>query len=144
MMTYGWAILVILALGVVLWRSGILSIGQDTTPGQRGFSQVTPLDWRCLSDGTLTVTVTNEAGLILNLSTANASITSGGSGTCTGVSGLPVSIFRPAQSVTITFTGCPITDKAGEYYRAEVGITYTNPSSGIEHVSYGKIWGGIE
>jgi hypothetical protein len=46
--------------------------------------------------------------------------------------------------VTIVFTGCPVTDRAGEYYRAEVAITYANPSSGIEHVSYGKLWGGIE
>jgi len=145
MMTYGWAILVIIGLGVVLWQMGILSLGQDTTPGERGFSQVTPLDWKCNSDGTLTITMTNEAGVILNISSANATITAGGSGICSGaVSGVPVAVFRPAQHVSITFSNCPLTDPAGSYYRAEVGVVYTNPSSGIQHISYGKIWGPIE
>lgn len=145
MMTYGWAILVILALGVVLWQMGILGMGQDTTPGERGFSQVTPVDWKFSSNGILSVTVTNEAGLILNITSANATITSGGSGLCTGaVTGVPVSVFRPAQSVSITFSSCPVSDPVGSYYRAEVGIVYDNPASGIEHLSYGKIWGGIE
>jgi hypothetical protein len=145
MMTYGWAILVILALGVVLWQMGILGMGQDTTPGERGFSQVSPVDWKLSSNGILSVTVTNEAGLILNVTSANATITAGGSGPCTGaVTGAPVSVFRPAQSVSITFSSCPVSDPVGSYYRAEVGIVYENPASGIEHLSYGKIWGGIE
>ncbi|MDD5112022.1 MAG: hypothetical protein PHG85_05715 [Candidatus Altiarchaeota archaeon] len=145
MMTYGWAILILLGLGVVLWRMGILSIGQDTTPGERGFSQVTPLDWRCLKSGSVQITVTNEAGVILNLTAANATITSGGSGACTGtVTGVPITVFRPAQSTTITFNGCPITDNVGNYFRAEIGIVFANPSSGIEHLSYGKVWGPIE
>lgn len=145
MMTYGWAILVILGLGVVLWQMGILSIGQETTPGERGFSQVTPVDWKLSSSGVLSVTVANEAGVILNLTEANATLTAGGSGVCTGaVTGVPVSVFRPAQSVSITFSNCPVTDKMGDYYRAEVGIVYDNPASGIEHLSYGKLWGPIE
>ena len=146
LMTYGWAILVMLGIGIVIWQMGVLNIGEDTTPGNRGFSQIVPLDWRCQADGTLTLTVTNEAGLILNVSSANATMTSGGSGLCSGaVSGVPVSVFRPAQTLTITFDTCPLTTtESGDYYRAEVGIVYTNPQSGIEHLSYGKVWGPLE
>jgi hypothetical protein len=149
MMTYGWAVLVILAVGVVIWQMGILNMGADTTPGQRGFSQITPLDWKCATGsspntGVLTITFTNEAGTMLNISTANATMTAGGSGGCASAQGVPVSVLRPAQSTVISFTGCPVTGKKGEYYRADVGIVYVNPSSGIEHLSYGKLWGPLE
>ncbi|MFH1126362.1 MAG: hypothetical protein V1703_04490 [Candidatus Altiarchaeota archaeon] len=144
MMTYGWAILVILILAVVLWQMGILDIGESTTPGKRGFSQITPLDWKCSTDGTLSVTITNEAGVITNITGATATIVSGGTGDCQSVSGVPISVFRPAQSSEIVFSDCSITDTTGDYFRAEVGISYINPSSGIEHLSYGKIWGPLE
>jgi len=143
-MTYGWAMLVIIGLGVVLWRMGVFNIGQDATPGKRGFSQVTPLDWKCVSDGTFSVRITNEAGVIVNVSDANATIVDGGSGKCQNKVGVPVDVFRPAQSTTISFSGCPITGTKGSYCQAELTFIYYNPASGIEHTSYGKVWGPLE
>jgi hypothetical protein len=145
LMTYGWAMLVVIGLGAVLWRMGVFNIGQDNTPGARGFSQVTPVDWKCMTDGTFSVRITNEAGVILNLSDANATIVDGGSGKCTGsMGGVPINVFRPAQSSTISFSGCPITATKGAYCRAELTLIYVNPASGITHVSFGKVWGPLE
>lgn len=145
LMTYGWAILVILGLGVVLWKAGILNVGKDTTPGQRGFSQVTPIDWKLSTGRNLSVRITNEAGVILNLTNINATLIAGGSGACTGtVYGAPLAVFRPAQSVTVTISNCPVSGVSGDYFQADVGIIYTNPSSGIDHLSFGKVWGPIE
>jgi len=42
LMTYGWAILVVMIVGVVLWQLGIFKIGQTTTTFT-GFSKLQPL-----------------------------------------------------------------------------------------------------
>ncbi|MFH1403295.1 MAG: hypothetical protein ABIH11_03395, partial [Candidatus Altiarchaeota archaeon] len=143
--TYGWAILVILIVGVVIWQMGLLEIGKQYTPGKRGFSEIKPLDWKLDSAGELTVVLTNEGGTILNLTEIDASMISGGQGECSG----PITIgtgerMRPAATYMGIVTGCPVLDKSGEYYRANVTVRYNNPASGLPHVSNGILWGPIE
>lgn len=146
LMTYGWAILVIVVVALVLWQMGIFEIGKTTEPGKRGFSQIRPLDWRLTTGGNLEITLLNDAGMILNLTQVSAEITSGGGGLPCVISGGTgtLSVFRPAQSHQVQFTTCPVTDDVGSYFRIEVEIQYINPSSGLQHTSYGEIWGGIE
>jgi len=144
-MTYGWAILVILIAGVVIWQTGILEIGKQYTPGKRGFSQIKPLDWKLESDGKMTVVLTNQGGTILNLTSVDAILISGGENECTvGVSIVDGERMRPAATYLAEITGCTVTDKLGDYYRTNLTIRFTNPSSGLNHVSNGILWGPIE
>ncbi|MFC2162399.1 hypothetical protein ACFLRF_01845 [Candidatus Altiarchaeota archaeon] len=145
LMTYGWAILVILVVGVVIWQMGILEIGKQYTPGKRGFSQIKPLDWKLQSNGDLTIVLTNEGGTILNLSRIDGIIVAGGSGECTNnVLIATGERMRPASIYKADITGCTINEAIGEYYRVNVTIRYNNPASGLPHVSNGIIWGPLE
>ena len=146
MMTYGWAILAIIIIGYAVWQLGILSPG-TATPGKRGFSQITPADWRLkLSNGNFTITMQNDAGSILQLMYANATLESAGTGDCTVPfnNGLPSIEFRPAALYTAYIGGCPVKGKPGEYYRLNVRIVYYKPASTLTHISTGVVWGPLE
>ena len=47
-MTYGWAVIVVLTLGVVLWQTGYLDMGKDMPVTSTGFVQVKPVTANCL------------------------------------------------------------------------------------------------
>ncbi len=44
-MTYGWAIIIVMIVGLALWSLGILNLGKTYPKGFSGFSGVRPLDW---------------------------------------------------------------------------------------------------
>ena len=151
LMTYGWAILVVLVVGVVMWQMGFLEMSKGVTPDKRGFSQVTPLDWVMREDGTFNVVIENNAGTILNLDAAGtgATVIAGGGANpvCTldDTTLQEGTAFRPGASRTVLFTNCPLaaTSKIGEYYRVNITLAYHNPSSGLPHISNGIVWGPI-
>jgi len=136
-------VLVVLIIGVIVWQMGILDLSQNVNPDCRGFSQVTPLGWKLADDNTFTAVVQNNAGTILNLEGAGANVVIGG-GTCVLTTGMPINNFRPASTQQIDFNTCGVTRSKGEYYRVNLTIRYTNPSSGLTHVSNGVCWGPVE
>jgi len=146
MTTYGWAVLLILVVGMVLWQMGAFT-PPSTPPGCRGFSSITVLDHSASYDADkMYVVITNEAGTKLTIAqngirmnVADAACSS------TGAPGAEMDNFRPGQSVMVNLT-CDIQSNygRGEYYRAHINITYTNPSSGMSHKSAGQCWGSIE
>jgi hypothetical protein len=65
LMTYGWAILVVMVVGVVMWQMGIFNIGGGTATTASGFARLKPLLATAkysASTGPLNVTFTNGAG----------------------------------------------------------------------------------
>ncbi|MBD3387405.1 MAG: hypothetical protein GF416_00440 [Candidatus Altiarchaeales archaeon] len=144
MMTYGWAILVILIVGVLVWQMGILELGRNVTPDKRGFSQITPLDWVMKNNGDMEIVVQNNAGTILRIDQIGANMLAGGSACSPSAppGTFPIEDFRPAASETLTFS-CMLNAEQGEYYKVNMTITYTNPSSGLQHMSNGVVWGPV-
>ena len=153
MMTYGWAILVVMAVGIVLWQTGVLN-PSGATNGKRGFSQLDILDWRMAKsngDWNLTLVVQNNAKTIVELGDtgdgAGAIALQGGSGICGGIvepSGpFPITDFRPGQIMKIVFELCPMDAELtyGDFYQMNVTIAYVNPASGLPHLSNGVVWG---
>jgi len=135
LMTYGWAILIILVVGLVLWQMGFFN-PPATGHGCSGFSHIVPLDTK-LSGNKLTIIISNEAGARLDVKNVSATI---GSETKTGTfSG----VMRPGRTeeVNITFGSAFTT---GDYYRANIVIEYENVVSGISHKSSGDCWGTVE
>ncbi|MFH1056148.1 MAG: hypothetical protein V1744_08655 [Candidatus Altiarchaeota archaeon] len=149
LLTYGWALIVILVVGVVVWQLGFLELGRNVTPDKRGFSQVTPLDWGMSQTGVLSVVVQNNAGTLVDLDASGtiAKVTVGfsGDGSCDPLVGSIPPGFRPGATTTITFTGCKLASNAeiGNYYKVDLTIAYANPASGLDHASNGVIWGPI-
>lgn len=139
-MTYGWMILIVMIVGIVLWQMGAFT-PPSASKGCRGFSQITVLDWKAsASDDKLQLTLTNEAGTRLRLDTVMGGIDSK---TCNSVS--PNTEIRPGRTYQANLTPCGISgSKLGEYYRANITIVYRNIGSDIEHNSVGICWGGIE
>ena len=144
-MTYGWAILVTIIFSVFLWQMGVFDFGSPT-PGYRGFSQVKPLDWKAsTTNNSLHMIITNEAGSSLLLP-ANGISATVGTVNCGTAPLSTVDPFRPGQSlqVIVSCPGLSGSYEAGDYYRANVTITYQNPGSGIGHNSVGIIFGPAE
>jgi len=149
MMTYGWAILVVLAIGIVIWQMGFFDLSKNVQHDKRGFSQVTVMDWRLAENGglwNLTVIVQNNAGTLIDIQGAPetaANVLQGGSGSCTLAGAFPVDDFRPASVMRISFSSCPMQNdlQVGDYYRVNLTIGYQNPASGLPHLSNGIIWG---
>jgi len=141
LMTYGWAILVILVVGIALWQMGVFN-PPSTPPGCSGFSQLMPLDSQYISSTkTLKVIVSNEAGTKLQIMNTNATI---GTDISTAYNLLPADPkMRPGASTTITYDFASAKAK-GDYYRANIVLEYTNTLSGIIHKSSGYCWGTVE
>ncbi len=138
LMTYGWAIIVIMVVGLVLWQMGIFT-PDATPPGCNGFSQIVPLDSKFDSASKeLKVVISNDAGTKLHLNNINATYMS---------TEKIVSInddMRPGISRMVDFDFSAATVNSGDYYRINMIIDYTNALSGITHRSSGYCWGTIE
>lgn len=139
LMTYGWAILVIMVVGVALWQMGLFS-QPAIVPGCRGFSQIRPLDSKLTSGGLLTVFIQNEAGTRLNVSTVTATI---GLETCSLSSPSTPIHMRPGRTEELNLT-CTGSYTLRNYYLANIMIEYANLVSGITHKSTGECWGEVE
>ena len=135
MMTYGWAILVVIVVLGALWQMGVFN-APATPPGCSGFSMITPLDTQ-LQGNTLNVVISNDAGAKLDVRNVRVNIDTF---TATDSSDY---IMRPGASNLITFD-MGNTFPSGEYYRANIVIEYNNTVSSIIHKSTGYCWGNVE
>jgi hypothetical protein len=138
LVTYGWAILVILIVGVTVWQMGIGG-KQPVVPGCSGFSQIVPLDTKLTaSDKKLQIFIRNDAGTRLDVTGVNATIWSySGTGSAPG-------LMRPGRTEVVNITFTPASFNQGDYYRANIVIEYENVVSGITHKSSGDCWGEVD
>lgn len=135
LMTYGWAILVVIIVGVVLWQMGIFSGGGSSSATFTGFGAVKPLEWSCNADtNALIVTMTNGAGGQIT----NVTVTGDGTaGTC-----VPTTVSAGDTSVctVTTESGECFGATAGSAYKSDVVIGYTSPT-GQARLSTGAVRG---
>ncbi|OYT26055.1 MAG: hypothetical protein B6U97_04510 [Candidatus Altiarchaeales archaeon ex4484_96] len=139
--TYGWAILMISIVAIVVWQMGILN-PPNPPPDCRGFSQIRPLDWSLDSSASqLTIVLVNEANTKLTVSSVSATLT-GNSGSCSDNTEFNISA---GSTVQVNLTACPIGSlSTGDYYKTNINITYNNVASGMSHTSIGNCWGSTE
>jgi hypothetical protein len=135
LMTYGWAILVVVIVGVVLWQMGIFSPSGGAAPGMSGFGNVRPNEYSC-SGGIVSAVVVNAAGqMIYNLEMngedvcGDNNLSAGKTTICTSTTGV------------LGCSGVP----AGSRYEAEINFTYNSGTpDGLARTSAGTIWGPAE
>ena len=154
LMTYGWAILIVGFVGLILWQMGIFKI-TPSQPGYSGFSQVRPLDWALYSNGTLSLVLVNEAGTRVNISQHGVIASIFGDACCCSTPPCMLPACPPASTVTLRAGETTKVDVdcsnvvssrhiiAGEYYRAKINISYRNLVSGMDHRSIGECWGTV-
>lgn len=136
-MTYGWVLLILGLVAVVLWQMGFFQ-PPAAPPACNGFSNVKPIDWKA-SGTNLTLTLVNEAGTKINVEEIDADIF--GSTCSTGVLNEEI---RPGGSYSVSISGCTEMPESGEYWNADLTIKYTNLASGIDHNSVGECHGSVE
>ena len=137
LMTYGWAILIILIVAGVLAYYGIFAPSGFLGPTARGFGQVQVLNpWSILAtDGTITLNLENRVGGTIRISEVDMTV--GGDATKRTVTTLTGNVGG-TSTLNVTSGGkaiisgkpsnsWPGTYKAGDTYTAVITITYYYP-----------------
>ncbi|VVB51349.1 Uncharacterised protein [uncultured archaeon] len=144
-MTYGWAILVVMIVGIVMWQLGIFSMG-TTTLTATGFGKIKPqlAATKLTAGGTFIGTFTNGAGTTITVDSVNVTDTQKSSNNnCINSTDTSVGAGDNFQSTCVmgSYVG-----KAGDVYTANVVIGYNVTIGGLtsEHKDTGTIRGPLE
>lgn len=131
LMTYGWAILIILIVAGVLAYYGIFAPSGFLGPTARGFGQVQVLNpWSLTTGGTITLNLENRVGGTITITDIEVTLESGGSGnghaapSCTGCPDGTDLVSGGKAVFTANIDGLTTGNK-GDSYTATVTITYT-------------------
>jgi hypothetical protein len=152
LMTYGWAILVVMIVGIVMWQLGIFNIGTGSTTAV-GFNKLKPqlAAASVKSNGALLFMFTNGAGAKINIITIGIDDTVHAN-TCVVASNaaalLPNKSPNSGDNFRVVYAGstCISPASAGDVYNANVRITYRISVGGIEttHTDSGSLRGPVE
>ena len=149
LMTYGWAILVVMVVGIVMWQLGIFNLGGVTATTSTGFPRIKPqlpLVKVQAGTGTVEATFTNGAGGPLTIEAFNATIGSQQT-LCAGAKTGEGSDVGMGSNFKLTIVcGNLIRGNPGDPYDVAFAITYNLTVAGttIEHVEYGTLRGPLE
>ena len=137
LMTYGWAILVVLIVGIVLWKTGLF--GTSAT-GQSGFNVLVPAEWKVAAntsalENNSKIIFRNVAGKTLT----RLSFVIEKDGVSVGTVNPSVTALGPGREMTANFTAdCT----SGSSVKLDVEINYT--SNGLSHTDNGIIYADCE
>jgi len=137
LMTYGWAILVVIIVGIVLWQSGVFGTGGG---GTSGFDKIRIEDYAYTSSG-LDVSYENAAGATIKKVNLTYSGTDMAYSTFeeTGASWAP----GKEQTISINSTAANACGTAGTGYSVDVAIVYLS-EAGLTHTESGTLRGQCE
>jgi len=148
LMTYGWAILVVLVVGVALWQLGIFNLG-GTTITATGFATLKPQLAACglSSAGDFECMFTNTAGTQITINSGNITVT-GGSSCLLASTPSTVTVGKNFVIADANATCNPSVSgvSPGDPYEAAVSINYTVNIGGTTstHSSTGVLHGPYE
>ena len=143
LMTYGWAILIVLVIVVVAWQWGFFNPGGVVKKGSSGFWGVKPLDFSYKVNGDLELSLKNGVGGGINITEV---VVRGGSVTYTDTLVTPLSISPGSQS-TYSLSGSTSGLQGGgigSSYDLFLSIEYNDSRTQEFYRSSGRIWGSIE
>ncbi len=130
-MTYGWAILVVLVAIGALAYFGVLSPDRFL-PNKCTFQAgIACLDHKATST-TLDINVRNSLGYDITINNLKAN-------SCTSIT--PGTTLSNGGTATYTFTTCTI---SGSKYSGDVNFTYTNIETNVQHVNQGRVTSRVE
>lgn len=154
LMTYGWAILVVMIVGFVLWRLGVFSpTGAGEALKYSGFGTgVKPIlaGTKLNTGGDFVGMFTNGQGMSIRVISVNITENLAGSdATGTLINDNPIGtgvIIRKGELFKVSGLKLSPTVAAGEFYELRVQITYAMDISGVasNHTAVGTIKGSYE
>ena len=133
LMTYGWALLVIVVVGAALFALGVLNPTTYTQKSCRGFNffqyqdqQLTPTKLTMqILNGAQPATITNVT--VTGDSTAGSDL---GAVTVKNDQGTTITAISQGQKITVSGTNAPTTKQSGDPYTYTISIKY-DVTSGI-------------
>ena len=146
MMTYGWAILIIVIVAVILYSIGIFNPSSSVSSTVIGFSGLGSVTAQCTANGVLRISVGDSTGNLINITGITAkdpAITK-------------ISNFKPNSTVdpnplirsgsSYIFSVPNICPSAGTHYAITVAVNYTEPGQPIPgpYQSLGSITGSTD
>ena len=140
-MTYGWAILIAIIIGVALYAMGVFNPGTFAGKKYSGLTEFTVLDWRASNgiNDTFVVELSPRGHTFTDVS-ANATYGSA-SWTCTSSQ----STMSPSGKYNITCkTGTDVWNVGDSYTNFELTISYTDLDTGLSHTTSGSFSGKVE
>ena len=138
MMTYGWAILIIVIVAAVLYSFGIFNPSSSTSVSITGFSGLNVVGG-CAPGGALVMQLVNGLGQSINITKINVTGSNGQAGTLNWSSML----LPSSSNKFLIFGACPSSTTNGNSFSDSVTIQYTEPGSVFSgpYFSNGKISG---
>ncbi len=148
LMTYGWAILIIVIIGGALYALGVFNPSTWTGSKQAtGFASFQVKDWKLTPSWTAgaTLVLGNKYGEGLTITAFHFNTTTSPIVGCTYGYPVPVSVsLSEPQEVSLVSDSCNATSLAkGKGYTANVKIEFTS-SGGIPHTDTGVVTGKVE
>ena len=126
MMTYGWAILVIVIVAAVLYSLGIFSPASSLSSTVTGFSNLGSVTGECTANGVMRISLGDSTGYPINITGVTAKSSTG-----------QVSTFKPNSTVdsnpiilpasNYIFSVPNVCPAAGSSYSLAVTVNYTEP-----------------
>jgi hypothetical protein len=144
LMTYGWAILVVMIVGVVLWQLGVFNVGQGNIV-VTGFVKMQPLTPSIVYKNNLfNASFTNALGTSIKLGQIVLQETINGSN-CTVGPTLVGQTVKAGGTFTVNGSSCA-SKSDGDAYDMLVTIPYTATMGGIssQHTDIGHVKGQAE
>ncbi len=144
LMTYGWAIIIVIIVAAALYAMGLFSPGQQSiATGFDNIGKPSPGAWELTTTGAFTVLLGNNAPYAINLTSVTVDV---GATSCTGVqvnaAAIPpigVDIGMGADFNITATCGTPI---SGSVFNAEISMSGTN-DKGLSFRENGKVTGTV-
>ena len=144
MMTYGWAILVIVIVAGVLYSLGIFSPASSLSSTVTGFSNLGSVTGECTANGILRISLGDSTGYPINITSVTAKSSTGQISTFKPNSTVdPNPIIQPTSSYIFSVPNiCPA---AGSRYSLAVTVNYTEPGQIFPgpYTSTGTVTGAV-
>lgn len=146
LMTYGWAILVVIAAIAALAYFGVLDPARLLPERCQFPAGMDCIDKAAITTGSVTVALRNNQGFPITVSDATVS----GTGGCdtpqmavgaTGALGAMNTSVPNNEVFRVEISGCTLT--SGDKFDEDVTVTYTNTESGLTNNAVGSVRGRI-
>jgi hypothetical protein len=140
LMTYGWAIALVVIIAAVLFALGIFDVNNFVGNTAVGFSKVGVKGFNMGSDGTFTIKLSNRAGTGISIDNVTISILNTTAAIVQANGTAQIGAGADTAMLT-TAAGAFGAQQSGATYSANVVITYTDMDAGFQYTDKGTIRG---
>jgi hypothetical protein len=145
LMTYGWAIALVVIIAAVLFALGIFDVSNFVGSKAAGFSGVAVQGWKLGTDGTFSLKLSNQVGQLISVNSVNVTIGQNNTPFAQSlwtVQTVPFQLSPGASSGTMTSpTAAYGVQTNGGGYTAKVTIGYTDLNSNFNYTTTGTLTG---